>query len=39
MKIQGQVKRRPDLAGQLTKDRVSLMYVTLKDSSVVYGID
>jgi len=39
MKIQGQVKRRPGLAGQLTQDRVCLMYVTFKDSSDVYGID
>jgi hypothetical protein len=39
MKIQGQVKRRPDLADQLREDRVCLMYVTLQDSSDVNGID
>jgi len=37
MKIQGQVKKRPDVACQSTEDRVCLMYVTLKDSLDVQG--
>lgn len=35
----GEEKTRADLAGQLTEDRVCLMYVTSKDSIDVYGTD